>query len=1071
MQKNIARTAVAVCVSSALIAGGAYHFGGTNETTSYQLSPEKQAFLAAKKAKKDKSPKRYDKPQEAHDFYVKQRAPLGEQALPTEKYAQAVQHMADMAQYSFKTNKQKPSRNQLRGSSLTDAKMTDPGVIKEWSNIGPGNIGGRTRALIIDPETPDTMYAAGVAGGIWKTTNAGQSWAALDDMMLNLAVTTLAFSPTDSNTIYAGTGEGFFNGDALRGDGIFKSTDGGATWSQLASTGSNTAFRYVNKVEASATVEGRVYAVTRAGVYRSNDGGTSWDEIMEAPDRIGCLDLKVRTDLETDELLVSCGSFDGATVYRSTDAGETFTPVIEDELLGRTTLAYAPSNQNIVYALASSNRNDTSSYRYGFYKLFRSADGGATWEVKNSTTNPNTISTLLLSNPVFAAYPECGWGPNRSFYNQGWYDNIIQVDPANPDIVWTGGIDLWRSDDAGANWDAVSRWWDDVDSPHYAHADQHTIVFHPDYDGDTNKTLFVGNDGGIQRTDNADSATLGVPGICGADVADTVTWTGLNNSYSVTQFYHGTAAPDGSFYFGGTQDNGTNIGYEVAGPENWAEIAGGDGGWVAFDPRTPNAYFAEYTGLSLRRWREATGWQSITAGIDGAGLFPFITPFMMDDNNPDILWIGNNRLWRTNDQGDTWVQASAPIIDNSIVSEWAVAPGNSDRVIAGTDSGLLLISTAATEATSTTQWHSVKPTAGYVSDIAISPTNNLRAYATYSTFGVPHIWRTSDGGLTWQPIDKMGQPNGLPDIPVNTVVIDPTNTSRVIVGTDMGIFISVDGGMNWSVDGSGFANTAVAHLEIKNGELFAFTHGRSAYKVELSTLPSAISTSVTTDEDTAIAFSDEMFGTFSGGTPTVESIVFHQLPENGNLMVGDTEITELAPIAIADIDNLTFVPTDNFNGETSIGWNAEAAGAATSTNADITIIVNPVNDAPVFSLTPGTTKVEFGHQGIITVATVTPATIPSDEAEQMVTYSVTPKLLDFANVEINETTGELSVVQIGESEGIAKFTITANDHQNANNTHSESIEFEVKKPKGGSGSLGWFAMLLLPLAALRRRFS
>ncbi|TQV87313.1 GlyGly-CTERM sorting domain-containing protein [Aliikangiella coralliicola] len=1070
MHKFFNRTTVAVCVSTALVAGASGLYFSADKTNSYENFVNKRAFLEQKKASKVANPKRYDKPQEALDFYVKQRAPIGSKALPAEKYSHGLRHMANMNQYSIRADKMMPSRNQLKASGLLNkATPTEPGVVGDWDNIGPGNIGGRTRTLVIHPETPEIMYSAGVAGGVWKTIDAGQNWLPLDDMMLNLAITGLVMSPTEPDTLYAATGEGFFNADSLRGDGIFKSTDAGATWSQLSSTGGNVDFRYVNKIEASTVTENRLFAATRAGLFRSDDAGETWTKLMDAPNSDGCMDVKVRTDKDNDELLVSCGSFSGATVYRSTNGGDDLTPVIEDEFLGRTTLAFAPSNQDIAYALSAANSSDQTAYRNGFYKLFRTEDGGATWEVKNSNQNAEIVNTLLLSNPVFGLFPECG-GPNRSFFNQGWYDNIVKVDPVNPDVVWAGGVDLWRSDDAGENWSTVSRWWTNSNDSSYAHADQHEIVFHPDYDGDTNKTLFVGNDGGIQRTDNADGNTLGLPGICGANVADAVSWTGLNNNFGITQFYHGALFPDGSVYIGGTQDNGTNLGQDATGPQAWFEINGGDGGWVAVDPRNPLNVFTENTRLSLTRQNLGDGSSTrITTGIEDGQLFPFITPFMMDSNNPDRLWIGNNRLWRTEDQGDTWTQASAPTIDNSIVSEWAVAPGNSDRVIAGTDSGTLLISTAATQTTATTQWLTVQPSQGYVSDIAIHPNNNNITYVTYSTFGVPHIWKTLDGGVTWNAIDNQGQPNGLPDVPVNTIVIDPTNTARIFVGTDLGIFVSVDAGQNWSIDGSGFANTAVAHLEINNGNLFAFTHGRSAYKVELSTLPSALPTSASTDEDTPLAFSADMFNAFYPTTPEIETVVLSALPTNGTLTLNGENVTELAPVAIAEIANLSFVPASNFNGEVSIGWHVEASDVATSTRNDLNITVNPVNDAPVFAISQQETEVQINHRGLINVSTVTPAEIPTDEATQTVTYSISPTTSDILGIEFDENTGSLQVRAIPDMDGTVTFTITADDGQAANSTHSETVSFKVTRPPKGSGSFGWLSLLILPLVAMRRK--
>ena len=1070
-QKTFNRTAVAVCVSVAVLASAANY---SVRDEGYPLTQDQQAYLANKKASKDAHPKRFDKPQEAIDFYVKQRAPLGSDSIDNLKYGAAMSHINQMTRYSIKSDKMMLSKNQMRQSASVVGKgiatdgPTEPGVVQEWSNLGPGNIGGRTRALVIDPNTPDTMYSAGVTGGVWKTIDAGENWLPLNDMMVNLAVTTLALSPTDSNVIYAGTGEGFFNSDAIRGAGLFVSTDAGQTWTQRANTAGNPDFHYLNKLAVSHVTPNRLFAATRQGLFRSDDAGVNWTHLMEVETPTGCLDVKVRTD--ADELLVSCGSFVASTVYRSADGGDTFAPVIEDPLMGRTTLAFAPSDQNIAYALSATNSADQTVFNMGFYKLHRSEDGGATWTVKNSNENENVVNTLLLSNPIFGLFPECGWGADRSFFNQGWYDNIVQVDPINPDVVWTGGVDLWRSDDAGANFSAASRWWTNpAEDPSYAHADQHALVFHPNYDGQTNTTLYVGNDGGVLRTQNANASTLDIAGMCGAPVENAVAWTDLNNNYAITQFYHGAVMPDGTAYLGGTQDNGTLFGDDESGKQDWMMIAGGDGGWVAIDPRNPDIIFSEFTGLSLQRFDPEQGaWVGATNGIEGGAAFPFITPYIMDVNNPDRLWIGSDRLWRTDDQGDNWVQASAPTLDESIVSEWAVAPGNSERVIAGTNSGMLMISTSASTTDATTQWHTIKPTAGYVSDVAISPSNNRVAYVTYSTFGVNHIWKTIDGGVTFNAIDNMGEANGLPDIPVNSIVIDPSNRARLFVGTDLGIFVSVDAGRNWSADGSGFANTPVAHLEINNGQLYAFTHGRSAYRVDLSTLSAALPVKVSTDEDNAFDFKQRMFNAFSGGTPAFDAVVLHALPSNGKLELNGVEVSELTPILVADIDNLRFVPAADFNGDVTIGWHAQSEDVATSTSNDLTITVNPLNDEPTFTLQAGTASVKAGQNEFVTVATPNVTYVPADEAEQSVTYSVTPSSVSFLNVAFNQQTGELKVAPIAKLTGTVSFNITANDGQPVNNTASQTVNFEVEKKSSG-GSMGLFALLALPLVGLRRK--
>jgi photosystem II stability/assembly factor-like uncharacterized protein len=356
---------------------------------------------------------------------------------------------------------------------------------------------------VINPVTPSTMYAAGVAGGVWKSTNGGSSWSPLGDLLPNLAVSSLAIHPLTPNVLYAGTGEGFFNLDGVRGAGIFKTVDGGATWSRLAAT--NTAdFFYVNDIVISAA-RNMVYAATAKGVFRSANGGATWTKIYSTSVKGGCLDLALRTDQPADILFASCGTFVQAFVVRNTaaQASSTWTTVLRDPGMGRTALAIAPSNRKVIYALAASNKQGT--FNQGLHGVFRSTDGGGTWTAQVRNTSGTKLNRLLLSNPVFASFVECNFGAENFFFNQGWYDNVIAVDPVDPNRVWVGGIDLFRSDDAGKSWGLASYWWafDQNSAPSYAHADQHAIAFHPGYNGTTNRTLYAGNDGGVFRTADA----------------------------------------------------------------------------------------------------------------------------------------------------------------------------------------------------------------------------------------------------------------------------------------------------------------------------------------------------------------------------------------------------------------------------------------------------------------------------------------------------------------------------------------------------------------------------------------
>jgi photosystem II stability/assembly factor-like uncharacterized protein len=422
-------------------------------------------------------------------------------------------------------------------------------IRKRWclDTSWAGNIGGRTRTLLINPTDqalctrPALPRACGRAG-----TAAGPGPFA--DLLPNIAFCSLAFDTTNSEVIYMPEPARGFASDNVRGAGIFKTTDGGTSWTFLTGTATED-FYFVNDIVVSPNDHLRVYAATRTGVWRSTDGGASWGRSLnplnasETTINGGCLDLAIRTDQTSDYLFAACGTLTQATVYRNSNAGDPlnaspWTAVLTDPMLGRTTLAIAPSDQSVIYALASSI--ETGNYNLGLLGIFRSTSSGdeGTWEARVRNTDSTKLNTVLLSNPVFALQSSCIPGSGTAFLNQGWYDNIIAVDPVDSNRVWAGGIDLFRSDDGGASWGLASYWWAPPSDPHYAHADQHGIVFHPQYNGTSNRVMYVTNDGGIFRTDNALAETAkGVTAPCDTDNTQ-VSWSSLNNDYGVTQFYH-----------------------------------------------------------------------------------------------------------------------------------------------------------------------------------------------------------------------------------------------------------------------------------------------------------------------------------------------------------------------------------------------------------------------------------------------------------------------------------------------------------------------------------------------------
>src|SRR5262245_58072594 len=268
----------------------------------------------------------YDEPREAARHFIKKRLPEGEKELPVDKYFEAQERMRGMLYFSTALDRQVSDRENF--SAPLNRFEHDPNTAT-WTPLGPGNIGGRTRAILINPQDANLMYAAGVSGGVWKTTNGGQSWAPIADLIGNITVSSMAMEPGDPNVIYVGTGEGVYGfeedtsvGD-FRGAGIFKTTDGGANWTRLEGT-KNENFYYINDLVVSPNNKNRIYAATQTGVWRSTDGGVNWTRVLNALNDDdnsvigGCLDLAIRTDKQTDFVFASCGTFEPATIYRNT---------------------------------------------------------------------------------------------------------------------------------------------------------------------------------------------------------------------------------------------------------------------------------------------------------------------------------------------------------------------------------------------------------------------------------------------------------------------------------------------------------------------------------------------------------------------------------------------------------------------------------------------------------------------------------------------------------------------------------------------------------------------------------
>ncbi|MEQ8764610.1 MAG: hypothetical protein RL885_11830 [Planctomycetota bacterium] len=767
----------------------------------------------------------FDRPGEATTFFLRQRLAPGMTSLPRE-------HLAA-------TRRAILERESSPNVQAPGVRHADP----TWRALGPGNIGGRTRALVIDPSDTSILYAAGVAGGVWKSIDRGQSWRPTGDELINLAVCSLVIDPSDPQVLYAGTGEGFSDHDVyVRGLGIFKTTDGGESWQQLRSTVEGVpdgAFHYVNDLVLSPNDPSRVYAVTRSGVWRSLDGGASWSVVLSNPWQlptqpatrgclVGCTDLAIRSDRNPDVLWACFGSFTRDGLYRSTNGGASWLMYTTEPNQGRMTVALAPTDNDVVYLLMADN--GTGGPVGQLVNVYRSTDGFSFQPRVDFTTK---TGPWLLSNLVYAT--GCAAGGT---YAQGWHDQTIVTDPLDPDRVWVGGVDLFRSDDGGQSFGIASYGFlRDVDppSPLYTHVDQHGLIFDPDFDGTSNQRLYLINDGGVFRTENARAATSQEDCPFPPDEPlPEILWENLNNGYAVTQFYHGDSIPGADLYLGGAQDNGTSLVRSVTNPNGWKRVFGGDGGYVAIDPDQPDTMYIEYQGFPTIQ-KSTDGGQTFSPAVQGItdtdGLF--ISPLAMDPSDSQTLWTGSQRPWRTMDGAGSWTAAGADLPAAAGISAIAVAPSDGNVVYLGYENGYVARSSNARSAQPSFALRIGGLVGGWVSSLAVDPKDPDLAYCTVSTYGVPHVFRTRNGGLVWKAIDGIAV-DGVPDIPVHSLAVRPVLSRQLFVGTELGVFQSNDGGDSWQPLNPKLPLTVVEWLDFQDANtLVAFTHGRGAFRLRL----------------------------------------------------------------------------------------------------------------------------------------------------------------------------------------------------------------------------------------------
>ena len=679
-----------------------------------------------------------------------------------------------------------------------------------WSERGPNNVGGRTLSLLFDANDIDysTVYAGAADGGLWRCLDINAVtpvWNKVSDQFDNLAVSTIAQQANSPNKMYFGTGEGYFNVDAVQGLGIWRSLDNGSTWQHLPSTTDGN-FRTVQKIVV--TNNGYVYAATSpGGIMRSKDGGITWEKVLGGGPGA---DLEIAAN---GQLWASIGIFSPGSVWTSTtgDAG-TWTnktpPANATNGMQRITIACAPSDANTVYVLGhDGNSNDCNNVWY-------TNNAGTLWTLRAAPLGTDQVPTA----PNFTR-------------GQAWYDLPAAVDPNNPLSLLIGGVDLHRSIDAGATWIHVSKWYNSIATAYpllpVVHADQHAIVFQP---GSSSRVLF-GNDGGIFLSNNINAA------LSDAIVA---TVNVKNNGYNVTQFYAVAQHPTNQNYFlAGAQDNGSQKFSGGTGVQATSEASGGDGAFCHIDQQDPNYQFTSYVYNNY--YRSTDGGVTFNSTVSNSSNGSFVNPTALD-NVSKMLYAdyttvstrvgGQFGRWNTRSSSTSMDAITVTNFANASVTHVAISSNVGNRVYFGLSNGRIVYVDGANTASGTVAGTIVRMGTGSVSGIAIEPGNEAHMLVTYSNYDVQNVLETTDGGATWTNVE-----GNLPNMPVRWVVFNPNNYHQAFIATELGVW-STDNlngtSTEWNPTNGGLANVRVDMLKIVGNQMAAATHGRGLFTATLN---------------------------------------------------------------------------------------------------------------------------------------------------------------------------------------------------------------------------------------------
>lgn len=708
--------------------------------------------------------------------------------------------------FNLQTEAYKSAMQQAKTMALQKDVNNWAGFDANWRLEGPGNIGGRINAVVAHPNNGDIIYAGCSRGGVFKTVNGGLNWQPIFDDQLFNSISCIVFEPNNANTVFVGTGDLNISQSFSTGNGIYKSTNSGTTWTNIglsdAQIISNIAINpnNTNIIYASAMGNPAVPDANR-GVYKTNNGGTTWEKVLFINDSTGVIDLVMNPEnpnilyaatwKRIRNMQTTTTTSTGVKIYKTSNGGTTWEPLVNglpDYASSRVGLAISKQNPNKLFALyVSANENVDN--------IYKTIDGGTSWQ----PTISNSDSVLV-----------------KALGNFGWYFGKIYLNPANDDEIYLLGVDLWRSYDSGNSWALASpEWWS-----YEVHADKHALHFV------NTATLLLATDGGLYKSEN-----------------DGDTWEDIEDIPN-TQFYRvAINCNNPNMYYGGAQDNGTICGNSDD-VNNWTRKWGGDGFQARFKYNVANLNFYETQFGNIAMVDDSGNYLNIgDSGIDPNDRVNWDMPYIISSHNPDIMYTGTYRMYKATFNGiPNWEPLSEDLTDGNIygdrfhnITTIDESPINANILYVGSSDGNV---NSTIDGGNTWQNVSNGLPKRYITCIKASPFYENTVYATVSGYKgngfEPHVFVSKNNGNIWKDIS-----NNLPPTAANDIAImKGKQDSLLFVATDDGVYASLNSGVNWERLGTGLTYSSVFDIEIDTfkNRLVAGTFARSMYSFPIDSI-------------------------------------------------------------------------------------------------------------------------------------------------------------------------------------------------------------------------------------------